>query len=410
MKIHKYMKAYVDLLAGRNYKKPWLQRDINTLRDMISQGWRGTTPDALKDLLRRAENRLMGQKIKSNVVRGATAVGIIGAGYGGYRAAHNYGKRTEKIACYICKTAGEINEPTPEEHASAPEQKLRPRAEVIIYNKDGIWGIKKDGYLLLPGGGIPEGEKPQEAAVREALEEADRVCFNIEARDTASAIYDPDVFKFREWDGEKTYFFMAVDGGPGEMRHKDKEDFKVIPYDEALSYLNDLCNDKKQEWALNNNKRRIQIIKDARRNARIKDGLTPRKYASINMDNVYEKIAWLQAGKIIPKNRFFQPLRNGMARMYKTMRKTPLGSDAARLLYDNVEILPHQVLTGPIPIYSSTAVSGAYSLIRPSTRAAKLRTLKHMGKLTADQGKKTLGAIADGFRYMGNVPNYDRFI
>lgn len=180
----------------------------------------------------------------------------------------------------VVKMAGEEREPHPEDHPSSPEQKLRPRAEVILYTEDGVWGIKNPKYLLLPGGGIPEGQRPDEAAIVEALEEADRLCHNLEERSIVSTIYDKKYMSYKDWDGEVTHFFIALDGGPGGMNHKDREKFTVIPFEDAMSYLSDMMNKSENEWAHENNQTRMRIIQEAQRRAKMEDnGLIPTKYA-----------------------------------------------------------------------------------------------------------------------------------
>lgn len=185
----------------------------------------------------------------------------------------------------LTKRAGIEREPLPEEHPASPKQKLRSRAEVIIYNKDGVYAIKKDGYLLLPGGGIPEGQRPDEAAIVEALEEADRLCHNIEERGTVSTVYNKKYMKYKDWDGEVTHFFIALDGGSGGMNHIDREQFDVMPFNEAISYLEQLINDPKSEWAQHNNYTRATIIREAAKKAtEDNSGLLPIKYAYWRQD------------------------------------------------------------------------------------------------------------------------------
>ena len=201
-----------------------------------------------------------------------------------------------KYILSILKRAGEVNEPLPETHASAPEFKLRPRAEVILYNKDGIYGImkKEEGYIVLPGGGIAHGERPVEAAIRETMEEADRICHNIEDKGVMSSMYDQGTYKFKDWDGETTHFFMALDGGPSEMNHKDKENFKVIPFSDALIYMGELLDRDDQLWAFEINLKRASIISDAANKARDESGTVPIKYAMRMWDKV-ASYSWFKA-------------------------------------------------------------------------------------------------------------------
>ena len=179
------------------------------------------------------------------------------------------------------KTAGtDAEEPQRIDHESSPYQQMRPRSEIIIYNEDGILGIKKDDYLLMPGGGIPDGETPENSAVREALEEADAIVKNMEKYDVIESIFDPDNIISPGWDGERTHFFMALYGGEGRMNHPDKEAFKFIPFNEAIAFLNDLIKDPKQEWALQNNITRRAAIMKARAAASNPAALKFKKYAA----------------------------------------------------------------------------------------------------------------------------------
>lgn len=163
----------------------------------------------------------------------------------------------------IVKHAGtDSEEPTQREHPSSPAQSLRPRSEAIIYDKSGVLAIKKPGYLLMPGGGIPDGETPEASVVREALEEADAIIKNVDKLDVIETVYDLDNIISEGWDGERTHFFTAIYGGSGRMNHPDREGFKFIPYDEAIDFLQELIDDPKQSWAKANNiVRQTAIIK-----------------------------------------------------------------------------------------------------------------------------------------------------
>lgn len=57
----------------------------------------------------------------------------------------------------------------------------RPGAYVVIQNESAqILALEVNGHIHLPGGGIDEGETPEAAAIREALEEAGCTIDNIE--------------------------------------------------------------------------------------------------------------------------------------------------------------------------------------------------------------------------------------
>lgn len=201
------------------------------------------------------------------------------------------------------KVAGTLNEPTPVVHASSPSQQLRSRSEVIMYNEDGVYGIFHNismsrssqkvidanpndqyiykGYLLFPGGGIDDGETPIACAIRECHEEADRNPINIDAKTVVETIYDDDRIITKGWHGEKSHFFLALDGGESHFNHKDKEDFKVIPFDDAIWYLNQLINSKEELWAKKNNLVRKELVKEAKRLSNTKKNLMPRKLANM---------------------------------------------------------------------------------------------------------------------------------
>lgn len=183
-----------------------------------------------------------------------------------------------KMALY--KVSGtDAEEPQRIDHKSSPSQQLRPRSEIIIYNKDGILGIRKNGYLLMPGGGIPDGETPENSAVREALEEADAIVKNMDKRDVIETIFDPDNIISPGWDGERTHFFTALYGGEAKMNHPDKEAFKFIPFDEAIAFLDDLISDPEQSWARQNNVARRTAIMAAGDAVTNPEALNFKKYA-----------------------------------------------------------------------------------------------------------------------------------
>ncbi len=89
---------------------------------------------------------------------------------------------------------------------------------------------------------------------------------------------------------------------------------------------------------------------------------------------IITKEAYLQLGKIIPRS--WPKTRDAVAGTYRKTRKTPLGGEAARLIYDNAEAIPHMVLTQPIPLYPTNTITAPYSVIGAKNHAAKARTLK----------------------------------
>ena len=121
------------------------------------------------------------------------------------------------------------------------------------------------------------------AAHREAIEEADLHPLNVEARGTVETVWPQGVSKFQDtsdFDGERTYFFVGIDGGKLGATHPDRERFEVIPFAELIDTLTVLINDPKQEWAQRNNETRREIVKEARRRAEMSTTFLRRKYAA----------------------------------------------------------------------------------------------------------------------------------
>lgn len=155
------------------------------------------------------------------------------------------------------------NEPQAQEHDSAPVQKLRPRAEVVIVgpDKNSILAIDKGTYLLLPGGGVADGEAPIGAAIRETLEEASRSLLHVVPCETVESIWPDDFAGAAEgFDGERSYFFTAIDGGDAGVKHADNEKFDFIPVETILRRLDELIIDDEQQWAKRNNEARRDAI------------------------------------------------------------------------------------------------------------------------------------------------------
>lgn len=155
-------------------------------------------------------------------------------------------------------------EPSQTLHKYSPSDILRPRSEVIIYDKDGVLGIKKHDYILFPGGGIADGETPVGSVIREAMEEASAILKNIEEVDVVQTTYDKDNIISEGWDGETTHFFLALYGGDAKTNHPDKEDFKFIPFDECAAFIRTLLDDPKQMWAAENNRTRLRYVTQAK--------------------------------------------------------------------------------------------------------------------------------------------------
>ncbi len=144
-----------------------------------------------------------------------------------------------------------------------PSEKLRSRSEVVIYNEQGIVGIKKDGYLLMPGGGIDPGETPEFGAYRESIEEADRKLLHLRPMGCVEAVWPEGKKLVDGFDGERSYLFIALDGGELGTEHADNESFDVIPFDEAISFLDKLIGDPEQAWAKQVNQLRRECIEEA---------------------------------------------------------------------------------------------------------------------------------------------------
>jgi 8-oxo-dGTP pyrophosphatase MutT (NUDIX family)/predicted double-glycine peptidase len=151
--------------------------------------------------------------------------------------------------------------------------KLRSRSEVCIYSDKGVLAIKKDGYLLMPGGGIDDGETPELAVAREAIEEADRKILHVKAMGVSECIWPDDVKQVKGFDGSRTYHFMALDGGRIGTEHEDNERFDWIDFWKAQQFLLDECMTREdQTSAKAQNEIRLQCIAEAK--AAVADGHT----------------------------------------------------------------------------------------------------------------------------------------
>lgn len=157
-------------------------------------------------------------------------------------------------------------DPSPSVKTSEETPKtLRRRAEAIVSNGKGVLAIKKTGYLLLPGGGVKEGETPEEAVRRETSEEAGRkLSYLSRKRPTVDTIFNPDKPCSPGYLGESTDFHFALDGGSDKTDHKDREDFTFIPFDEAIAFLLKCMKRDDADWAHANNAMRLFLITQAR--------------------------------------------------------------------------------------------------------------------------------------------------
>ena len=185
----------------------------------------------------------------------------------------------------FCKLGGVEREPEAVTHASSPAQLMRPRSEVVLFNKDGVYAIDKGEYILFPGGGVDDGEEARDSAVRETLEEAGRQSLNLHAAGVVESVWPKEsgnsFWDDSEFDGERTYFFVGLDGGDSGGQHPDREEFTVIGFDDLVERLEELYSDPAQAWAQRNNRERIELVKRAKRLVRTSDGLTAHKQASV---------------------------------------------------------------------------------------------------------------------------------
>jgi 8-oxo-dGTP pyrophosphatase MutT (NUDIX family) len=208
----------------------------------------------------------------------------------------------------LFKAAGDEREPVADAHASAPVQVMRPRSEIVLFASDGVYAIDKGDYILFPGGGVDDGEQARDSAIRETLEEAGRQALNVEAAGVVESVWPKDsgnaFWDDSDFDGERTYFFVALDGGDSGGQHPDREAFKVIGFDDLVERLDALIADPGQAWAKRNNEERVALVKRAKRLVRTKDGTSPHKQAS-----VVEQVG-IQKD---PADKFVEQLKGGRA-------------------------------------------------------------------------------------------------
>lgn len=212
------------------------------------------------------------------------------------------------------KLAGEQNEPEARDHPSAPSQHLRPRSEVVVFDRQGVWLIDKGDYLLFPGGGVDDGEQPLVAAAREVMEEADIHPLNLQARDTVEAVWPADSGN-DFWDaspfaGERSYFFIALHGGTTGFDHPDREDFERVGFKAARLRLRQLIKDPDQQWAVANNRQRLRLVNECARLARLKSTSEPVKLAdAVRLRDRDEYLLFTPEGKVVVADRPDRRLR-----------------------------------------------------------------------------------------------------
>jgi len=217
-------------------------------------------------------------------------------------------------------------------------KRLRARAEVICHDGQGVLAIKKDGYLLMPGGGIDEGEDDRAAVVREAIEEADQKLMDVTTDGVIDALYDPKHPIVPGFDGERTTFYSAVDGGKIGAKHKDNEPFKFIPFKEAIAFLADCIADPKNQWAIQANVKRMELIARASGVDSFVSGAEIIKEADV--------------ASLLPKNEVLMFSPEGKLAVKRTAHRRfelPSGIEGARAVpYENpVSIIPETGVPDP---------------------------------------------------------------
>ena len=134
------------------------------------------------------------------------------------------------------------------EFAQDGDKTYRRRAEVLVDNGQGILCIRRKGYLLLPGGGVDEGEETEQAVIREALEEAAARLKNLKrvAHYRAEPPAGHPIAKGAR--GVDTQVFLAEHAGDWEGQHPDQEDFAFLPYRDCLAHLEKARKDPRNGW------------------------------------------------------------------------------------------------------------------------------------------------------------------
>ncbi len=141
-----------------------------------------------------------------------------------------------------------IQKKMPKDAAAAPN--LRSRSETIAYDETGVLALPKDDYLGFPGGGIDDGEDAECAAYREAIEEADRKLLHLKSVSVQDVVWPEGEALVDGFDGFHNYVFVAIDGGKLGTKHEDNEDYRIIPFAEALKHLHGFKERKDLKWRL----------------------------------------------------------------------------------------------------------------------------------------------------------------
>lgn len=213
------------------------------------------------------------------------------------------------------------NEPVVDDHGSAPQDKMRPRAELILWNREGVFALDKGDYVLFPGGGIDDGEQPRDAALRETLEEANRHAINVVNAGVVESVWPENsgnaFWDNSDFDGERTYFFSGVDAGEAGVTHADLEDFGVVGFDVIIAKLESLVERADQSWARRNNETRLKLVKHARRLAASKANLAPIKQAADGQEKLADAAQFLPRKEVL----MFTPagklaIRRGVGRRF----------------------------------------------------------------------------------------------
>lgn len=183
------------------------------------------------------------------------------------------------------KLGGEEREPEVDRHQSSPDQAMRPRSEIILFDQAGVWCQDKGDYILFPGGGVDDGEQPRDAAIRETIEESNHHPVNVEPHGVVEAVWPKgqnDFWDTSDFDGERTYFFLGLDAGEAGITHSDLEDFEHCSFGQIEERLRELIDNPDQAWARRNNQERLRLVQRARRLCATRDGCRPRKQASFD--------------------------------------------------------------------------------------------------------------------------------
>jgi HAD superfamily hydrolase (TIGR01662 family) len=139
-------------------------------------------------------------------------------------------------------------EPNQNEKQASKSPKLRSRSETVVYSQGGVVAIKKEDFLQFPGGGIDPGEEPAFAAYRESIEEADRKLLHLRPIGIQETVWPEGSDIVKGYDGFRNHLYLAMDGGKCGTTHEDNEDFGLIPFKEAIEFLESLKDRKDLQW------------------------------------------------------------------------------------------------------------------------------------------------------------------